>query len=614
MKKTYIIFILLIINFTNFSQIAFSQDINNMSEDTNSVNLLFEAYKRNTSINFDSALIYSSKALEIAQKINNNYLISKSYLKIGNVYINKGEYKLALKNFEKAELFANKSENNKTELSLVILDRISWTFLKMSNYETAIEYANKSLEIDSINNASAYSTLATIYIRLADYLKATNYYFIAEEIYEGQNNLSGIASIYNNLAKVYVFQNDFETALKYLIKSASLYEKLENKEIKILNTYNNIGAVYYKLKMNDTSEFYYEKALNIAQKLNYSDGIVTAINNLTEIKIDEKNYNEAYSYLEKTQKISALLNDKNILIESYFTYARLYYAQNKLDSSLKYLFFAYDTAKKYNHHEQKNFALQHIAIVYANKGDYKNAYLFQNNFFALNDSIFNINKTELIEQLKFSFETEKNLNRIENLKKEKKYQSIIIKNQKKILLIIIISLIIIIIFSTFITRQLVNKNNAYKQLVRKNEELLNMDEELNIHLKNKTIIVKKGISDEKKIELLEKIKTLMLTKKTFLNSNFSLAQLSQDMKTNRAYLSKVINENLNMNFPNFVNEYRIKESCRLISNKKYESETIQSISEDAGFNSPSAFINAFKKFTGVTPSFYIKEIKNKTNL
>ena len=48
--------------------------------------------------------------------------------------------------------------------------------------------------------------------------------------------------------------------------------------------------------------------------------------------------------------------------------------------------------------------------------------------------------------------------------------------------------------------------------------------------------------------------------------------------------------------------------------QKYESETIQSISEDAGFNSPSAFINAFKKFTGVTPSFYIKEIKNKTNL
>jgi len=608
MRSKIIILVLVLYSYSCFSQIPSGN--NTLHDDSTSVNKLFKIYNQYISTNFDSALAYSSKALKISQKIKDNYLISKSYLYLGNTYINMGEFKFALQNFENAELYAKKNDTKKSkELSIIILDRIAWVFYKMSNYKYAIEYAKKSLNIDSLSNASAYNTLAAIHLRQADYLSAMNYYIKSEKIYNLQNDLAGLTSIYSNLATIYLYQKDFKRALKYLFKAVTIANDIENNQITTINLYSNIGAVYYEKNMSDSAEFYYKKALSKYQKIQYIDGVIIELLNLAEIKIDKKEYLETLNYLEEAKQNINKINDINKLIELYFSFARLNYEQNQLDSSLHYLFEAYDTAKKYNHHEQAIFALKHISIVYVAKEDYKKAYLYYDKFFLLNDSVFDINKTEIIEQLKFSFETEKNLTEIENLNKEKNYQSIIITNQKKILFIILFSLILIIIFTVFISRQLVNKNNAYKQLVEKNEILLNIDEELNIQLESKLSNEKKGISDEKKIELLENLKKTMLSQKPFLKSTFSLDQLSKELNTNRSYLSKVINESFNMNFPNFVNEYRIKEACRLISAKKHESETIQSIAEDVGFNSPSAFNNAFKKFTGVTPSFYIKEIK-----
>ena len=56
-----------------------------------------------------------------------------------------------------------------------------------------------------------------------------------------------------------------------------------------------------------------------------------------------------------------------------------------------------------------------------------------------------------------------------------------------------------------------------------------------------------------------------------------------------------------MNFCDFINGYRIRESQRLIANPSGGKTTLLEIAFQVGFNSKSAFNRAFKKHTRITP-------------
>ena len=87
--------------------------------------------------------------------------------------------------------------------------------------------------------------------------------------------------------------------------------------------------------------------------------------------------------------------------------------------------------------------------------------------------------------------------------------------------------------------------------------------------------------------------------KLFLDQDLTINKLAKELGINRTYLSQVINEFYNKNFSSFINEFRIKEATkRLLQDRNI---TIEAVSNDVGFKSKSAFNNAFKQYTGVTP-------------
>ncbi|MDR3061773.1 MAG: helix-turn-helix domain-containing protein, partial [Dysgonamonadaceae bacterium] len=59
----------------------------------------------------------------------------------------------------------------------------------------------------------------------------------------------------------------------------------------------------------------------------------------------------------------------------------------------------------------------------------------------------------------------------------------------------------------------------------------------------------------------------------------------------------------------YINEYRIKEIIKIMSDPAYKHMSIEEISEQGGFNSRSSFYKAFKDITGQTPS----QFKSKTS-
>ena len=65
-------------------------------------------------------------------------------------------------------------------------------------------------------------------------------------------------------------------------------------------------------------------------------------------------------------------------------------------------------------------------------------------------------------------------------------------------------------------------------------------------------------------------------------------------------MSQVISQDLNTSFYELVSGYRIGEAKRLLH--AAPQETVLEIAMNVGFNSKSAFHNAFRRCTGLTPS------------
>lgn len=99
---------------------------------------------------------------------------------------------------------------------------------------------------------------------------------------------------------------------------------------------------------------------------------------------------------------------------------------------------------------------------------------------------------------------------------------------------------------------------------------------------------------------------VMEEERPYRDCDLTLADLAARLDTTPHRLSEVFNAQLDLNFYDFVNGYRVREVERRITEDRNGSVTLLSMALDAGFASKSTFNHVFKKLTGKTPSAYRK--------
>ena len=107
--------------------------------------------------------------------------------------------------------------------------------------------------------------------------------------------------------------------------------------------------------------------------------------------------------------------------------------------------------------------------------------------------------------------------------------------------------------------------------------------------------------------VLEPLLHLMKKEKPYLDPELSIVTLSAKLNMHPHKLSKLINSQLQQNFFDFINKYRVEEFKNLALDAEHKQYSILAIAYDAGFNSKASFNRIFKNITGHTPSQYIKE-------
>lgn len=122
---------------------------------------------------------------------------------------------------------------------------------------------------------------------------------------------------------------------------------------------------------------------------------------------------------------------------------------------------------------------------------------------------------------------------------------------------------------------------------------------------------KSSLTKEESQEQLKRLRVYMQDEKPYLDGKLSLNQVAEKLEISPNHLSQVINENLNRNFFDFVNSYRVELVKQKLADPANERFTILALAYDSGFSSKSSFNEVFKKFTQMTPSQYQKQLKTQ---
>ncbi|MFA7115699.1 MAG: helix-turn-helix domain-containing protein [Bacteroidales bacterium] len=128
--------------------------------------------------------------------------------------------------------------------------------------------------------------------------------------------------------------------------------------------------------------------------------------------------------------------------------------------------------------------------------------------------------------------------------------------------------------------------------------------------------VQELLVDESNVLTAQMIIKIIEKGELYKNPSLKVSDMAFALNTNRTYIYYAIKNSLHTNFSDLINDYRIKNSQKLMSEFDCVSDLyIPDIMESSGFSSESSFYRIFKKKTGQTPlHWFQKNLKSKSSL
>ncbi|HYG52783.1 MAG TPA: tetratricopeptide repeat protein [Flavobacteriales bacterium] len=302
----------------------------------------------------------------------------------------------------------------------------------MGDYPRAMKTALKQLKLaqrlnDKGRVANANMLLGFIYLNQENPPKA-RYYFEKYFDYAKKNGNQGmLAHAYTAMANVYETEGKPQEALRYLSGALDIHKKLDagskDDAVKstLASTYNNIASLYKTIG-------------DYKQALEYSQLSIELGEKYPTNKFELSNY-----YI--------LNGNLHTLIKNY-------------DKAAVALGKGMALAKSITHKEDIKGAYQGYAELYAQKGDYKNAFEYYKKYAELKDTLLNDKNNKAMAEMNARFESaekDKALIKKDAEISQRKTES---KHQARLLWIFVLGFILVVVLAGFILRSYNQKRRA----------------------------------------------------------------------------------------------------------------------------------------------------------
>lgn len=437
----------------------------------------------------------------------------------------------------------------------------------------------------------------------ANYVMAQQYFFRSLEYAIKVNDRLRQAKIESNLAEIAYIRKD-STGLKYALDCYEWARENSNKQMIFVGAYHCANLLQMMGKY-DRALSYLRIADEVSQHEKYAERC-TVYKLYSAIFLSLQKYDEAINYLEKA--IKEIDNAQaSTLPEVYLCYAKVRAAQNLYAESNRLIAKGLEIAHEKSITSSLAGFYELAAQNYELTGDYKKALAIFKKYKEACDTIYNVEKERSVNELRVNYDIDKR-------EREASYQKLLLDREMKKTTILYLTLGFVLFFLCILYYFYYKQNRLYKKIVLQNRDALFREELLKKKLKDSIAVnssqpqIKPSVTlnDEKMAQLYEQICELMDEKRLYTDNNLTRERLAEILNTNRTYLSQVINEKAGMGYSQFINDYRIKEAIRVLSDKEHNTYPLKALCSDLGFSSMTTFYKLFSATVGMTPSTYRK--------
>ena len=369
------------------------------------------------------------------------------------------------------------------------------------------------------------------------------------------------------------------------------HKAVEKKEWELLTTsFYNLSNLNYEINLKDFDEIFSKEIPADTPDIEFVRLQYNGINSM-----QHGNYSQARKYFERQlEAISTPWEAPRDTITSLINIAETYKLEKNYASAASLLEQALEIADRNQIKDLSAVIARHLSTDYDSLGNTAKAKTYYELYLENREELNNARLSSIGEMKYFS----------DLRKEEAKAQKIALRNQFLGYLIIALAIVLITILASAI---LLWKN--YKTLKSRNQSLY---EKYQLLLGaeqsgNDEKYQRSNLDDSRKESLLSRIRGVMDDPEYICRDDFTSKQLADAVGSNTTYVSQAINENYGVSFSTLLGNSRVKLVCRRISEgNTYDNLTIEGIANSVGFKSRTAFINAFKREVGLTPSQYIK--------
>jgi len=381
----------------------------------------------------DGAIATYKQAITLAQKVNQHSLSMESTAGLAEIYFMKSQFIKALPHHRSYMETAKTLEDwlsHSNGLSMVGFD-----YLNLGQLDSAKWYIEKGyrikkerkIEEDIILNLDH---LATLYSRLNDREEAMRFHILSIDILEAKGESPSLVIKYSNLAKIFLAEKNLVRAEEYALKAIDLGKKLS------LNYYTST-ALSCLAKIKEKQERYQEalellqEAMTLNQTRKNEGAIIERLMSISNLYLKQGKLPEAEENFKKVFAIIQTRKEPIELLDAYLTLGRLKIMDKNLPAAKSALDAAQDILET-SHDLKKSQLLYTLQSEYFEQsGQYLTAIQSGEKAALLNDSIFNLEKSERLHELEEQFERAKKEKEITLLRAEKNIKDLTIRENRR---------------------------------------------------------------------------------------------------------------------------------------------------------------------------------------
>lgn len=470
------------------------------------------------------------------------------------------------------------------------------------------EYTTEQFAQDLLAVAREAQDKGFLYVRLRALFKAGDAYRIFQQEYERAFACYlEVASVLDTLSqrefpwKLYMYKEiaDFYISFREYTDAERFYRKItEDPDVTYKNNHrlypalSGLALCYTNLGQYQRSDSCYLRILELCAPI---EGDRYVWEGIAGGSIGYNYYlrgdmDKALSWMEPALKKMKRPNDDPYTSNLAANIANIYLSKNDLANGGKYLAIALDYHRRTRYPAKSSTLLEVITRFHILKDDHPKASLYLDSTLRAKEKEQEAYSGLVLRRVEQQLRDADRRMHERELDAEKLrstfYKRTVFWVSAALVAILLLSLLLAIYYRR--TRQ------AYHELMLRSQQWA----------KVKEVSVPVPVPDSADRTIMEKIEQLMTEKKLYINSDLSLDMLAAELGLDRRHVSSAINACTRKNFYAYLNEYRVKEAIRIMSDVKNQNPTIDAVAFDSGFNDRRTFHRIFKQFTGLTPGAF----------